>query len=229
MNPDQIIPYNRFTSSNKKQSKIRWYIFLLFKRIFDILVGLFGCLVFAPLALVIKVANIMTGDFNSIWFIQERIGKDGEIFYMFKFRTMVPNAEELLQKLLETDEEIKKEYYENRKLNNDPRITKLGKFLRKTSLDEIPQLLNVIKGEMSFVGPRPVVIDEVENYGKNKMKFLGMKPGLTGYWACNGRSSISYKERMKLELYYIDHASILLDIKIIILTFAKVITGDGAQ
>lgn len=106
------------------------------------------------------------------------------------------------------------EYKENYKLTNDPRITKIGKFLRKTSLDELPQLLNIIKGELSIIGPRPVVTDELEKYGANTKKFLSVTPGLTGYWAANGRSCTTYEQRMQMELYYIDNLSLKMDIKV---------------
>ena len=111
-------------------------------------------------------------------------------------------------------DEQKQEWDENFKLENDPRITKIGNFLRKTSLDELPQIINILKGDMSIIGPRPVVNDEIEKYGNQKAKFLSVKPGLTGYWAANGRSATTYEDRIKLELYYIDHCSLLLDIKI---------------
>ena len=136
---------------------------------------------------------------------------------------MVPNAEAILKKWLEESEGIREEYYKNRKISNDPRITKIGKFLRETSLDEFPQFINIFKGDMSLIGPRPVVLDEADNYGKNKAKFLSMRPGLSGYWAVNGRSNTSYGERMDLELYYIDHCSILLDLKIIFGTILSVL------
>ena len=142
---------------------------------------------------------------------------------------MVPNAEQILKKWLKESEGIREEYYKNRKISNDPRITKIGKFLRTTSLDEFPQFINIFKGDMSLIGPRPVVLDEADAYGKNKNKFLSMRPGLSGYWAVNGRSNTTYEERMKLELYYIDYCSFLLDIKIIVETIKSVIKKDGAQ
>ena len=114
-------------------------------------------------------------------------------------------------------------------MTNDPRITKLGKFLRKTSIDELPQSINILLGQMSYVGPRPVIEDEVVRYGKNKDKFLSVKPGLTGYWQVNGRSNINYEERMNLELYYVDNQSLLLDIKIFFKTFGTVLKHEGAK
>lgn len=124
--------------------------------------------------------------------------------------------------------EQEKEWQENFKLENDPRITRIGKFLRKTSLDELPQLYNILIGNLSFVGPRPVTKEEIEKYGENKAKVLSVTPGLTGWWACNGRSNIDYEERMKLELYYVDHASLSLDIKILFKTVGVIVTHEGA-
>ena len=141
---------------------------------------------------------------------------------------MCINADEKLKQFLEENEEIRKEFEENHKLQHDPRITKLGNFLRKTSLDELPQMLNILKGEMSFVGPRPVVKDEIEKYGSYKDKFLSVKPGLTGYWQANGRSNTTYEERMNMELYYADNCSLWLDTKIFFKTFIAVFKKEGA-
>ena len=138
---------------------------------------------------------------------------------------MVENADRLIDSFTP---EQKKEYYENFKLEHDPRVTGIGRFLRKSSIDELPQLLNIFKGEMSFVGPRPIVEEELANYGTDRDLFLSVKPGLTGYWATHGRSNTSYEERMRLELYYVEHASLWLDIRIFILTFVTVFTSGGA-
>ena len=137
------------------------------------------------------------------------------------------NLEQLKELLKKPD--YAKEWKENHKFENDPRITKMGKILRKTSLDEVPQILNILKGEMSIIGPRPVLDEEVEEYGKNKEKLLSVRPGLTGWWACNGRSDTSNEERMKLELYYVDHMSLKLDIKVFFKTIIKVIKKEGAK
>ena len=170
-----------------------------------------------------------TGDFHSIFYRHRRLGKNGKFISIFKYRTMVPNAEAILKDWLRNNPEKIDEYLRDRKIDNDPRITKIGNILRKTSIDEFPQFINILMGDMSLIGPRPVVKDEVEVYGKNKNKFLSMRPGLTGYWASQGRSNISYDERIKMELYYIDHCGILLDIKIIFDTIYAVIKKDGAK
>ena len=205
------------------------YIYFIFKRLFDILFSILGIVCLLPLAILIKILHLFQGDFHSIFYYQERVGKYGKMFHLYKFRTMVPNAEEILKDWLKNNPEKRKEYYKNRKIDNDPRITKVGAFLRKTSLDEFPQFINVFLGHMSLVGPRPVVLDEADNYKKNKSKFLSIRPGLTGYWASNGRSNVSYAKRMKMELYYVDHCSFGLDLKIIFWTFIKVIKRDGAK
>ena len=204
-------------------------MYFAFKRVFDICCSMVGILFLIPLLIVIKIAYMCTGDFHSVLYSQERIGKNGKIFRLHKFRTMVPNADEILRDWLKNNPEKRDEYYRERKIDQDPRITKVGNILRKTSLDEFPQFLNVFIGQMSMIGPRPVVLDEVEYYGKNKEKFLSVRPGLTGYWASNGRSNISYKERMKMELFYVEHCCIRLDLRIIWDTVVTVIKREGAK
>ena len=204
-------------------------IYFFIKRLFDIICGLVGIILLVPLIIIIKLIYIITGDKGSIFYRQKRLGKNGKIIRIFKFRTMVINAEEILQDWLKNNPDKREEYLRDRKIENDPRITKIGNFLRKASLDEFPQFINVIVGDMSLIGPRPVVPDEVLIYKENQDKFLSVRPGLTGYWASNGRSNISYEERMKMELYYVDNCSILLDLKIIIDTIFAVIKKDGAK
>lgn len=195
------------------------------KRLFDILFSLFFILIFSPLLLLILCINLITLK-CSPFYLHKRCGRGGKVFYLYKFRTMVPNADEMIKSF--TPEQMK-EWKENFKLKNDPRVTKFGRFLRVTSLDELPQMFNILKGDMSLVGPRPVIESELEWYGKDKEKFLSVTPGLTGWWACNGRNCVKYPERCKLELYYVDHASILLDIKIILRTIVSVFKREGAM
>ncbi len=204
------------------------YGYLFIKRFFDIIVSLIGIVPLIILAFVIKIVYVCNGDFKTIFYKHVRVGKNGKNFGLYKFRTMVPNSAEILKELLKKPE-YAKEWKENHKFENDPRITKVGKILRKTSLDEVPQILNILKGEMSIIGPRPVLDEEVQEYGKDKEKLLSVRPGLTGWWACNGRSDTSNDERMKLELYYVDNMSIKLDIKIFFQTIAKVIKKEGAK
>ena len=198
--------------------------YLFIKRYFDILISIIGIIILIPIAFIIKIIFLLNKDYNSILYKQNRIGKNGKIIKIYKFRTMIPDAENYKF----TDIQ-KKEFLENYKLENDPRITKIGNFLRKTSLDELPQFINIFKGEMSLVGPRPVILNELEKYGDMKKLFLSITPGLTGYWQANGRSNTTYDERIKMELYYINNCSLLLDIKIIFKTIIVVLKKEGAK
>ena len=216
-------------STIKNKSVILEYIERFLKRTIDIIGGLFGVLLLIPLTIFVAILNLINKDNGPIFYCQDRIGKNGKHFKMFKYRTMVTNADEKLNKLLQEDEEARQEWYENRKLKNDPRITKIGKILRKTSLDEFPQFINVLIGEMSIVGPRAVVDDEIEKFGIYKKDVLSVKPGITGYWAVRGRSNNDYEDRLKMEYYYAKNCGIKLDIKIILWTFRAVLKKDGAK
>lgn len=196
--------------------------YLFFKRTFDIIFSLIACLFLIPLIIIIKIITLISGDTKTIFFKQKRIGKNGKNIYIYKFRTMIPNAPEVLKELLK-QEKYKKQWEHNQKLTNDPRITKIGKILRKTSLDEFPQFINVLKGDMTIIGPRPLVEGEIEAHNGNKVLYESVKPGITGWWACNGRSALSYKERLNLEYYYIRNQSFLLDLKCILKTINEVI------
>ncbi len=202
-------------------------IYLCLKRVMDLSGAIVGLIIFSPIFLLISILY-MTGDNKGpVFFKQIRMGKNGKEFHIYKFRSMIVNAEEKLR----SNEVLYKKYIDNNyKLepSEDPRITKVGQFLRKTSLDELPQFLNVLKGDMSLVGPRPVVQEELIEYGKRKDEFLSVKPGLTGYWQVSGRSDVGYPERVELELHYIYNCSILFDMKIIFLTMVHVIMRKGA-
>lgn len=195
------------------------------KRALDIIISSIALIVLSPIFLIIAVL-IKTESKGPVLFAHKRIGKDGKEIKILKFRTMVDNAEDLIKKF--TPEQMK-EFKENFKLENDPRITKIGQFLRKTSLDELPQLINIIRGELSLIGPRPVIGIELEKYENNKRKFLSVTPGLTGYWAANGRSNTTYEQRMLMELYYIDNISWKLDVKIFLKTILSVLKKEGAR
>lgn len=202
--------------------------YLFVKRTFDIIVSLIGVTFLIPILLILKLLFILTGDFKPMIFKQKRVGRFGKNIYIYKIRSMVPNAEDELKKLLKI-KKYKKEWDKNQKLENDPRITKIGKFIRKTSIDEIPQFINVLKGDMSLIGPRPLVVNELDNHGGNHRVYESVRPGITGWWACNGRSSIDYKERLKLEYYYVNNKSISLDIKCIYKTITAVVNKEGAK
>lgn len=209
-------------SYRKRLERPETYKFV--KRFFDIVLASIGMIVLSPIFLIISLA-IKLESKGPIFFKHTRIGKDGKIIKIYKFRSMVNNAEDMIKEF--TPEQMK-EYRENYKLTNDPRITKVGKFLRKTSLDELPQLINIIKGDLSIIGPRPVVSDELKKYGTNTRKFLSVTPGLTCYWAANGRSCTSYEQRMQMELFYIDNLSLKMDIKVFFKTIEAVIKREGA-
>ncbi len=194
------------------------------KRFLDIMLALVGMIVLSPVFLIIALA-IKLESKGPVFFKHTRIGKDGKIIKIYKFRSMVDNAEDLIKSF--TPEQMK-EYKENYKLSNDPRVTKVGKFIRKTSLDELPQLINILKGDLSIIGPRPVVAEELKRYGSNIEKFLSVTPGLTGFWAANGRSCTSYEQRMQMELFYIDNLSLKLDVKVFFKTIEAVIKREGA-
>ena len=195
------------------------------KRIFDIVFSLIGLILLSPVFLIIAII-IKLDSKGPVFFIHSRIGEKGKPIGIYKFRTMVNNAEDLIKSFTP---EQKEEFERSYKLENDPRITKIGNFLRKTSLDELPQILNILKGELSIIGPRPIVQAELDKYEENKDKFLSVRPGLTGYWAANGRSDTTYEERMKMELYYVDNMSFKLDVKIFFKTIFAVIKKEGAR
>lgn len=204
-------------------------LYLGIKRVFDIVVSMVGCLFLLPIGLIIKICNILSGDFAPVIYSCKRIGLNGKEFKFYKFRSMVPNADEVLFKLLEENKELAKEYKINKKLENDPRITKIGKIIRKTSIDELPQLINILKGDMSLIGNRPYLPREKEDMGLYFDNIVKTKPGLTGYWQVNGRSETSFGERLTLEQYYSRHASLKLDIKIFFKTFKVVLLHKGSK
>ena len=200
-------------------------MYRIVKRILSILCSVISIIVLSLLFIIISLV-VKISSKGSVFFIHERIGFQGKKFKLIKFRTMVDNAEDMIASF---NPEQKKEWEENFKLKDDPRITKIGKFLRKTSLDELPQLINILKGDMSFVGPRPIVEDELSWYGDNKEKLLSVKPGLTGWWAVNGRSDVPYPERCDFELYYVDRVSFGFDLLILVKTLGAIVRKDGAR
>ncbi|WP_286906553.1 sugar transferase [Clostridium sp. UBA1652] len=199
-------------------------IYSLSKRIFDIVSSTLLLIILSPLFLILIVL-VKLDSKGPVFFGHKRIGYKGETISVYKFRSMVQNAEEVLRNFTP---EQKAEFEKNFKLDDDPRVTKIGAFLRKTSLDELPQLINIIKGDMSVVGPRPIVQKEVAKYGKYADKLFSVKPGLTGFWQANGRSDTTYDERVQMDMYYIDNRSTLLDIRILFKTVIAVIRKEGA-
>lgn len=200
-------------------------IYPVVKRIIDIVISLIGLIVLAPIMLIIILLIRIDSKGKAIY-KHYRLGKNGKLIGVYKFRTMVINADEVFKNFTK---EQKEEYEKFFKLEKDPRITRIGNILRKTSLDELPQLFNIIKGDMSIIGPRPVVEREIEKFGQQKNKYLSVLPGLTGWWACHGRSATTYDERIKLEMYYINNFSFKIDLLCFFKTIGAVLKRDGAR
>lgn len=212
----------------KVEYKAKFKIYYIFKRLFDIVASLLALILLSPIFLIVAVL-IKKEDKGTAFFKQSRIGKNGKEIKIYKFRSMVMNGEQVLEKLMAENEDIRNEYLKNKKLENDPRITKIGKFIRKTSIDELPQLINVLKGDMSLVGPRPYLFREKEDMGDGYQYIVTCKPGITGYWQVNGRSDTTFEERVELEKYYSQHISAWMDIKILFKTVGVVLFGKGAK
>lgn len=198
-----------------------------FKRTFDMAAVLLGGVLAAPLVALLAVA-IRLDSPGPAFFKQRRIGRDGVPFFVWKFRSMVADAPERLKSLLENDAEARKEWEATQKLVNDPRITRVGRLLRRTSLDELPQLWNVVRGEMSLVGPRPIVDDEIPKYGDQFHYYIQVRPGMTGAWQVSGRSDTSYDYRVALDTYYVRNWSGWIDVDILVKTAAVVLKREGA-
>lgn len=200
----------------------------IFKRLIDILGGIVGTIVLIPLTIGIAIANLICKDNGPIFYSQYRMGKNGKLFKMYKYRSMVVGADEKLKKYLEENEEARKEYKKYKKLKHDPRVTKIGEFIRKTSLDEFPQFINVLKGDMSLVGPRPYLEREKEDMNGYYKYITTCKPGLTGLWQISGRSDVDFATRIDLDMQYYYNHSLKGDIKILFKTAMKLVKREGA-
>lgn len=198
------------------------------KRLMDICAGLCGILILIPLTVFVFVKNRKEGDKGPIFFTQNRIGKNGKEFKMYKYRTMVLGADKILEELMEKDPAIREEYTVNKKLANDPRITSAGKFLREKSLDEFPQFINVLLGQMSLIGPRPYLPREKEDMGQYYDDVVACKPGITGMWQSHGRSDVDFDHRLVLDEYYYRNWSFWLDVTLLFKTVKQVLYGRGA-
>lgn len=206
-----------------KTDNKRYYLFA--KRILDIVISAAGILLFfVPMMAIVLLIKLESP--GPAIFIHNRIGKDGKPLPLLKFRTMHVNAEQMLENLTPAQ---KAEWEKNFKLDDDPRVTRFGKFLRRTSLDELPQLVNILKGDLSVVGPRPIVMKELVKYGENRDLLLSVTPGLTGYWQAYARSTCTYEQRIRMELFYVENANFWWDVKIIIATFGAVLRCHGAK
>lgn len=202
--------------------KIRLYS--VTKKSMDLISSFIGLILLIPVFLILAIL-VKLDSKGPVFYAHTRKGKNRSDIKIYKFRTMYSNSDEIFESF---SDEQKEEYYKNFKLDNDPRVTKVGDFLRRTSLDEIPQLINVLKGDLSLVGPRPIVEKEICKYGQYADKLFSVIPGITGYWQSHGRSDTSYEERIEMDMYYIDNRSILLDIKIMFKTVISVIKKEGA-
>lgn len=221
------IPYQYDESVYKVEKTFGRHIYLIIKRTFDVVLSAIGLIILSPVFLIIMIC-VIAEDGSNPFYGHIRIGKNGKKICVYKFRSM-KNIDVDIEKILTPEQLL--QYRTEFKIDNDPRITKVGNFLRKSSLDELPQLINILKGDISIVGPRPIVEREIEIYGKDTAKLLSVQPGLTGYWQAYARNNATYEsgERQKMEMYYVEHQSLWLDIKIIFKTFSSVLKGSGAQ
>lgn len=199
-------------------------VYLKFKRLFDILVSSVALITLSPILLGVIIAIRLESKGKAV-FTQERIGLNGKLFKLYKFRSMVENADEVLFEMLKKDKKVAKEYKINKKLKDDPRITKVGKIIRKLSIDELPQLVNVFKGDMSLIGNRPYLPREKEDMGTYYNDIVMSKPGITGLWQTNGRSDTTFVKRCKMEAEYSKNMSLMMDIGIFFKTFIVVFKG----
>ena len=209
-------------------ARLKKGLYLLIKRTFDIVSSSLGLIVASPIMLA-TAAIVRLGDGGPAIYKQTRIGKGGKEFTIYKFRSMRIDADARLAEMLKNDPLVAEEYAKNAKLKDDPRITKVGKFIRKTSIDELPQLINILKGDMSVVGNRPYMISERSKMGPVYTNIVSTRPGLTGYWQVSGRNDQTFKKRLELESFYSNNASIRMDVRIFIKTFSAVIGAKGAE
>ncbi len=200
-----------------------------FKRVFDIIFSIIVIMGILPLYAMIYVIIKLLSPEAPVIYTQARVGQNGTVFHMLKFRTMIPNADKLLAQLLEKNPALREEYERDFKLRNDPRILPgIGHLLRKTSLDELPQFFNVLKGDMSVVGPRPMEPQESQKYGDTMAEVLSVKPGITGIWQVSGRSRVSKQKKLTMDVYYARHHNLKLDAQLILRTVGLMFTGYGA-
>ena len=212
-----------------KQNNLGDKIYRFFKRLFDIIFSLMGIILLIPLTIVLFFVRKYNHDDDApIFYEQLRYGKDGKVFRLYKYRSMCINADDILEDYLNKNPEAKKEYKKYKKLKDDPRVTKSGQFIRKSSMDEMPQFLNILLGHMTIVGPRPYLPRERDDMGKNFDTIVSVKPGLTGLWQVSGRSNASFEERMKLDKKYIKEKSFWLDVKIFFKTIGKTFLKDSS-
>lgn len=225
---DNVIKFEDIARKAQRELSFKEKSYSFFKRVFDIVASSTALVLLSPVFLATTIA-IKSSDKGPAIFIQKRIGKDGKIFNLYKFRSMKEDADKILFEMLQSDEEIAKEYNTYKKLKDDPRVTSVGKFIRRTSIDELPQLINIFKGEMSIVGPRPYLPREKEFMGDAYNTIIESKPGLTGLWQVSGRASTTFEERLKYDKQYIESKGTFYDMGILFKTIGSVAKGDGAE
>ena len=207
----------------KKNKKI----YFILKRIMDICFGIVGIIIIIPCSVIIKILFLLNKDFYPMFYIQNRVGKNGKIFKIFKFRTMVYRADKNLDEMLKNNKKFHYEFKKSQKIFYDPRVTKVGRILRKFSIDELPQFINVLLGNMSLIGPRPLVEGELKKHNGKKSIYESVKPGMTSWWVANGHSHKNYKKRLELEYYYINNISFILDVKCFFKTILLLFKRNG--
>ena len=215
-------------TANTSKIKSKRYFYYGIKRLFDIIVSGLAILILSPMFLLISILIKIDSKGPAI-LKQTRIGNNGKAITIYKFRSMIDHAEEVLEELMQNDPAIYEEYTNNKKLKNDPRVTRVGKLIRKTSIDELPQLLNIFNGDMTFVGPRPYLPREKNDMGGYYSHIIKMTPGLTGLWQVNGRSDCGFKDRLKFDCKYYRIRSLKIDLKIMLRTFSVVLSKKGAK
>ena len=220
-----LVPYQ---DVSLYKSKIKRKVEKITKRGIDIVGGIAGTLFLIPLTAILFVANLISNDNGPLFYTQKRIGKNGKVFKMYKFRSMCVGADEKLKKYLEENEEARKEYKKYKKLKHDPRVTKIGEFIRKTSIDEFPQFINILKGDMSLVGPRPYLEREKEEMTYYYKYIVSCRPGLTGYWQIAGRSNVAFEDRLHMDMDYYRKHTLKADLKILKKTVEKCVKKEGA-
>jgi Undecaprenyl-phosphate galactose phosphotransferase WbaP len=223
---DQEIQIGSFRSGAQSADAASDWLRTTTKRTLDIVGSLALAVIFAPILLPIALIMLLNGE--AVLYKHRRVGRGGKTFECLKFRTMVADADKVLQDLLDTSPALKTEWLRTQKLRNDPRVTRIGRFLRRTSLDELPQIWNVLLGEMSLVGPRPITRQELMRYGRNTAIYLAVKPGVTGLWQVSGRSDTDYRRRVAMDVYYVRNWKFRLDLYILFKTISVVLGGGGA-
>ena len=213
----------------KENINLNDIFYICVKRIVGIIAGIVGVIILIPTTIILYIARIILKENNGpLFYTQLRVGKNGREFVLYKYRSMCMDADDKLYEYLEQNPKAKEEYQKYKKLQNDPRVTKLGKFIRKTSIDELPQLINVLKGDMNLVGPRPYLHKEIKDMGDKYYKIISVKPGLTGYWQVNGRSNTDFEKRLQMDCDYIDTRNLWSDFKFLLKTFLIIFKKDGA-